>query len=54
MKMEFESYFDAMIQGNEKSESIIIPADTIEKLNLGVGEIIEVAIRKNKSKEEKK
>lgn len=50
--MEFESYFDAGIIRNGNSQSITIPIDTVEKLDLKVGEVVEVAIKRNKSSEE--
>jgi len=50
--MEFESYFDMKLRKNGNSLIITIPKDTIEKLNLKLGDILEVAI--NKAKKTKK
>ena len=44
----FESQFDKKLWRTGSSIVITIPADTIEKLKLKEGEIIEVAIRRPK------
>lgn len=42
--MEFKSYFDAKLRKSGKSIIITIPSETIEKLELKEGDIIEVAV----------
>jgi len=51
--MEFESYFDAKLRKNGNSMIITIPKETIEKLELKVNDILEVAIKKAKKKKKK-
>lgn len=48
--MEYESYFDIQIRKNGDSNIITIPSDTIKKLKLKIGEIVEVGIRRYKPK----
>jgi antitoxin component of MazEF toxin-antitoxin module len=45
---EYESKFDKKIWKVGGSVVITIPADTMEKLGLNEGEILEVAIRRSK------
>ena len=46
--MEYESYFDIKLRINGNSHIITIPSDTIDKLKLKEGEILEVGIRRYK------
>ena len=44
--MEFESYFDIKLRKNGNSLIVTIPKDTIEKLKINMGDILEVGIKK--------
>lgn len=44
--MECDSQFDAKIRDGGSSKIITIPIETIEKLNLKLGDILEVGIKK--------
>lgn len=48
--MEYESYFDIQLRENGDSNIITIPSDTIKKLKLKKGEMLEVGIRRYKAK----
>ena len=50
--MDYESYFDAKLRKNGDSLIITIPTETIEKLNLKLNDILEIAL--NKAKKTKK
>ena len=48
--MDCDSQFDAKIRENGNSNIITIPVETIEKLNLKLGDIIVVGIKKTEKK----
>jgi len=50
--MDYQSYFDAKLRKNGNSLIITIPKETIEKLNLKLNDILEIAL--NKAKKTKK
>ena len=48
--MDCDSQFDSKIREGGSSKIITIPIETIEKLNLKLGDIIEVGIKKTGKK----
>lgn len=46
--MDYESYFDIKLRKNGNSFIITIPKDTVEKLGLESGIMLEVAIKRYK------
>jgi antitoxin component of MazEF toxin-antitoxin module len=48
--MDCDSQFDAKIRENGNSKIITIPIETIEKLALKLGDILEVGIKKTEKR----
>lgn len=47
--MEYESYCDAKVRKNGNSFIITVPSDTVEKLKLKLGDILEVGLKRAKN-----